>query len=86
MHYEEIRQLTQQQPFEPFRIRLSNGETYDITHPEMLMIGRLALHIGVPGNDLPMGVFDKMRIVSMLHVAEVFPLSILQPHRNGADG
>jgi hypothetical protein len=38
---EELRQLRRRQPFQPFRVHLKNGETYDVLD---------ALEFGVGGN------------------------------------
>lgn len=74
MHYEEIRRHLRAQPFLPFRLRLSNSQTYDIHHPELVMIGRIAIDIGVSAPDLPPDVRDRAVTVSMLHIAELLPL------------
>lgn len=42
-----FRELLRQQPFRPFRMVMSNGEAYEVRHPEM---------VWVPHNDLSCGV------------------------------
>lgn len=74
MHYDEIRRWLKAQPTQPFRIKLSKGDTFDIHHPELVMIGRLAIDIGIPAPDLPHDVRDKLVTVSMLHIADLLPL------------
>ena len=37
MNAEAIRDLLKRQPFRPFVIHLSNGETYEVRHPEFAM-------------------------------------------------
>jgi hypothetical protein len=39
MNAETLRDFVRAQPFEPFRIRTSNGEIHEIQHPECIMIG-----------------------------------------------
>jgi hypothetical protein len=34
-------------PFTPFRIQLSTGETFDVRHPELVMVGKLSAIIGI---------------------------------------
>lgn len=38
-----------QQLFEPFRLVLSDGATYDIRHPDLLWIGQRAAYVGLTG-------------------------------------
>ncbi len=75
MRPDDVRARLHAQPFQPFRIRLSNGITYDITHPDLVMVGRSALVIGTPAPDLPPGVHGVAVSVSLLHVAELLSLT-----------
>ena len=34
-------------PFAPFRIQLSTGETIDVRHPELVMVGKRSAIIGI---------------------------------------
>jgi hypothetical protein len=45
---EEIRQLLRQRPFQPFRVRLSDGRTFDIHDPHMNMVTPWFFTIGIP--------------------------------------
>ena len=40
MSADTIREWVNRQPFEPFEIRLSNGEVHQVRHPEVVAIGR----------------------------------------------
>jgi hypothetical protein len=37
---EVVREWLVRQPFEPFELRLSNGEIHQVRHPELAAIGR----------------------------------------------
>jgi len=37
MHSEQIRKQFAVRPFKPLEVHLDNGETYDITHPEIIV-------------------------------------------------
>jgi hypothetical protein len=39
MNADAIREFLRRQPFEPFVIRMSNGETHEVRHPECLIVG-----------------------------------------------
>ena len=58
-------------PFRPFRLTLTDGRTYTIQHPELMMVGRSTLEIGIPTPDLPPAVFDHRITISLLHVMQV---------------
>jgi hypothetical protein len=40
MNADAIREMLQRQPFQPFVIHLSSGETHEVRHPEWLAIGK----------------------------------------------
>ncbi len=47
MRPEDIRELRDAQPFVPFRIFLTAGKSYDVPHPDFVMIARTVIDIGV---------------------------------------
>jgi hypothetical protein len=51
MNAETVREWVNRQPFEPFEVRLSNGETYQVRHPEVLAIGKNKIGIVDPETD-----------------------------------
>ena len=53
--------------FEPKRLRLTNGETYEIRHPGSVAIGRRVTTVVVNG---------KCHQISNLHIAQVEPLEL----------
>jgi hypothetical protein len=53
--------------FEPKRLRLTNGETYEIRHPGSIAIGRRVTGIVVNG---------RLHQVSNLHIAQIEPLEL----------
>jgi hypothetical protein len=74
MRPDDIHGLLHKRPFQPFRIRLSNGTTYDIRHPELVVVGRSTMFIGVPAPDLPPATYDDFALVSLMQLAEVTPV------------
>ena len=69
MTLEAIREYLFRRPFEPFQIRLSNGDSYDIRHPDQAMPLRSGLLVGLP---TPEGeISDRFARVSYLHVAAI---------------
>lgn len=64
MSAETIRELLHRQPFEPFEVVMSNGDRYQVRHPEFAMLVRQTLVVGFPDS-------DRIAICSLLHVAAV---------------
>ena len=73
MTLEAIKAMLTRKPFEPLRIKTSNGETFEVRHPEMAMLAKSALVILHP--DADGGPSDKVEYVSYLHVASVETLA-----------
>jgi hypothetical protein len=70
----EVLRMLQARPFTPFRLRLSTGTSYDILHPEMCLVGRTFLHIGLPDNPRE-PVAERVASVALIHVVEIIPLA-----------
>jgi hypothetical protein len=50
---EDLRQLVKRKPFKPFRMTMATSETFDVFHPEMIIVGRsiAALGLAQSGDD-----------------------------------
>jgi hypothetical protein len=76
MRPNDIREFLGHRPFQPFRITLTDGRTYDVRHPEMVMVGRSSIVIGLPAPDESEPVYDRFVTVSLLHVMQVEPFEL----------
>lgn len=63
----DIQARIKKQPFIPVRIVTSSGEHYDVTHPELLAVGKRTLFVGDASEEAP-SVYDRFSIVSLMHV------------------
>jgi hypothetical protein len=72
MRAKELKERLQRQPFEPFRVVLSNGESYEVRHPEMALLLRGGIYVAVPDakGELP----EVAAWCSLLHVAAIEPV------------
>ncbi len=77
---DDIRNLTRAQPFIPFRLTLSNGEEFDIQHPDMIMpisFGSAMIARPVPQwSDAPR---QQAIQVSLMHIVKTEPLGVSSP-------
>ena len=73
MTVQTFREMLGHRPFQPVKLTLSSGQSYEIRHPEMAMLTRTSLLLGV---DLaPDGVPAEFKIISLLHVTAIEPLT-----------
>jgi hypothetical protein len=73
MTLQTFRELLTQRPFKPFRLVMSSGETYEVRHPEMAMLTRTSILVGI--GETRHGVPAEFKICSLLHVATIEPLT-----------
>lgn len=71
---DEIHQRVRQQPFRPVRIVTTSGGSYEIRHPELIMIGLRDVQIGLPSRQNPT-LYDDWACVPVLHVSCIEELS-----------
>ena len=73
MTTQTFREMLARRPFQPVKLTLSSGQSLEIRHPEMAMLTRTSILIGVdPADD---GVPAEFKIVSLLHVTSIEPVS-----------
>lgn len=53
MRPEDLLELLRAMPFEPFRIHLSDGASFEIRHPDMAIVQRSRVTMAVPGPEGP---------------------------------
>ena len=81
---EELKSTLTQKPFEPFRIVVSDGATYDIRHPDLLWVGQFTCYVGLTG-EAGQTLFERSVKVDLDHITRIEPLDVLKsPPGNGA--
>ncbi len=79
MTLQDFKGLLEAKPFDPFRIVMSSGESYEVRHPEMAKLMRTKLVVYLdPDED---GIADQLRMCSLLHITAVEPLSAARKRR-----
>jgi hypothetical protein len=61
---ETIREWLDRRPFESFALRLSNGESYEVRHPENVAVGKNRLALVYPE-------IDRFVHISLIHVNSI---------------
>lgn len=69
MTLETLRALLTRQPFEPMRVKMSNGDVFEIRHPEMATLTKTGLIIVLPEPDGSPS--ERFEVCSYLHIASV---------------
>jgi hypothetical protein len=66
MNQEDLRRVVKEnQPFQPLRIHLSNGSTFELNHPDAIVIGPRTSGILVG---------DAIQIIANVHINHIEPL------------
>jgi hypothetical protein len=69
MHAVEFMELLKRKPFIPLRIHMSDGVTYDIFHPDNIIVGHQRIDIG--RSPEPHGVVDRVDYCALQHVVRI---------------
>ncbi len=80
MRPEDLHEFTRKRPFVPYRICVTDGTSYDIRHPDQVIVLRSRIVVGVGGGN---GVPDRIEHVALIHVVRI---EELQSERSGASG
>ena len=71
-----LKERMEQEPFRPFRIRMSNGEAYDIPNHDSAWVLRDSVEIGLDPD--AEGLVALTRRCSILHIASIEDIPISQ--------
>ena len=69
MTADTFREILKRTPFEPFRVVMSSGESYNVMHPEMALVTAKALILALPDRSAPEG--ERIAFCSYLHIAHI---------------
>ena len=71
----ELRDTLKQQPFEPFRLVMSDGAGFEIRHPDLLWVGQWSAMVGLtkqPGQTF----YERAVKVDLSHVIRLEPIEV----------
>jgi hypothetical protein len=78
MSPEQVRDTLRHQPFEPFRLVMTDGKSFDIRHPDLLMIGQRTAMVGLTG-EAGQTFYERAVKVDLNHVIRLEPLETVPP-------
>ncbi|MBY0513359.1 MAG: hypothetical protein K2P78_05550 [Gemmataceae bacterium] len=69
----DILYFTRKKPFQPFRIEVSDGSSYEVRHPEFCMVLQTSVIIGLtePAGTIPP---DRVEWIDARHIVKLIPL------------
>ena len=79
MRPEDVREFLRRQPFRPFRLTLTDGRTYDVMHPELAMVGRSWMQVGLARPGDPKNIAERLSSVPLLDIMQIEPLEFVVP-------
>ncbi len=81
---EEIETRVRERIFVPFRIVTSSGESFEIRHPNLIMVGERLLYVGLASPQKPT-IFNRVSQVAIAHVTALEDLpQAVAPGGNGS--
>lgn len=82
MSADELRDVLRRQPFEPFRLVMTDGAGFEVRHPDLLWVGRRSAMVGLTG-DPGQTLYERAVKVDLLHVIRLEPLGAMPTSDNG---
>ena len=70
MSPDDVERKLRQRPFAPFRLYLTDGATFDVRHPELVMLGRRSLVLGL-NRDPEATRYERTVDVDLLHIVRI---------------
>ena len=78
----QIKERVKKQPFVPLRIVTSSGESYIVTHPDLLWVGVRDVHVGIASREDP-STYENVARISLLHITALEDLAADKSKKNG---
>ena len=82
MTFRKIGDYVAAEPFRAFRIRMASGQSFDIRHPEMILVGRTSARVYAP-SEPDSGKPDYWHDVSLMLMETLEPIgsALLEPQK-----
>lgn len=74
MRAQDLVELLRAEPFEPFRIFMTDGTRYDIHHPAFVLVDMSKAMIGLPTDQSPDRPAKRTAYAALLHMVRIEPI------------
>ena len=71
MRADDLLKLIKPESFRPFRIALSNGTTYEVNYPQLVIVEPFYVTLGIPGPKGPDAPVDRIIHLTIRHINSV---------------
>lgn len=75
MRAEDVVEVLRKHPFEPFRLYLTDGTSYEIRHPDMAIVFPAKMIVALPGPTQP-ELAEHYHMVALSHVMRLVPIEV----------
>ena len=83
---DDIYQRIKGKPFVPVRIATSDGQSFDVFHPDLVIVGRRSVMVGTASTESPAHA-DLVTRLSIIHITSMEDLPVpAPPGSNGRGG
>lgn len=86
MDTKELVTAVRRRPFIPFRLTLTEGSAYEVSHPEFCMVGVRSAIIGLAPVDEAEQLFERSVTIDLLHIVKLEPLEASAPPKSNGAG
>jgi hypothetical protein len=82
---DELRDHLVRRPFQAFRLFTTDGATYEVRHPDLLLVGKRSAVVGLTSKPEDV-LYERTAHVDLLHIVRVEPLTAPSKRKsNGTD-
>jgi hypothetical protein len=74
MPLEDLLGFLNRAPFEPFRIHLTDGSSFDVRHRELCMPGARSVAVGIRDPNQPQIIYERLIQVALVHITRLEPI------------
>jgi hypothetical protein len=82
---DDVQRRLRQRPFQPFVMYLTDGSQYEVRHPELILLGRRSLILGLT-SDPDQTVYERAIDIDLLHVVCMEASAAQAPHNGEPAG
>ena len=79
----DLLQMIRRRPFQAFRLYVTDGASYEVRHPDLIMAGSRSVLIGLPNPGQADPVYEHYVNVDLVHITRLEPIPLATSPANG---